>query len=200
MGLLLPLLRVTGKAPGRDAGRLRSPLDHLRHFDELGSGHATEADHRREAAAIGWPSATSGGEEQHSILRRMPSRLKRSVETVRPVPMRVALRIWRDIGVRLESSQSPGAARERHDALVGRNIQHDVSRCGVAGRRGCEASITVRWGGRVSTTTAVLRACATQPSRSAECAPRRRHTLHTAEGLVGTDQSNAVQRRGRWLP
>ena len=30
----------------------------------------------------------------------MPSRLKRSVEAVRPVPMRIALRIWRDIGDR----------------------------------------------------------------------------------------------------
>jgi hypothetical protein len=40
MGLLVPLLRVRGKAPGRDAGRLRSQLYHLRHFDELGSDHA----------------------------------------------------------------------------------------------------------------------------------------------------------------
>jgi hypothetical protein len=30
----------------------------------------------------------------------MPSRLERSVEAVRPVPMRIALRIWREIGDR----------------------------------------------------------------------------------------------------
>jgi hypothetical protein len=40
MGLLVPLMRVTGKPPGRDEGLLRSQRDHLRHLDELGSDHA----------------------------------------------------------------------------------------------------------------------------------------------------------------
>jgi hypothetical protein len=59
------------------------------------------------------------------------------------------VRIGRDIGMGFEPGELPGPARERHHALVGRKIEHDmagrgIARPGVEGYVGVQRAVTSR--------------------------------------------------------